>query len=195
MVLFFSNNTDLHMNFFIFVDDIILSGVKSLSRLVYRTFGIDNFKFAKLICGVGYLACTLGIVLKFLSIGWYGIIATVFFSSLMFPFFFYFFHLVFKSQEMYKRGFINETRLTGRTTRVFALICTIHLLYFIPITFVQTINEFLGILLVWQSTIWGWAISQYLSALEPEDPTDSFLKKLWEKFKSLFEVRALPQPA
>lgn len=35
----------------------------------------------------------------------------------------------------------------------------------------------------------------YFASVEPEDPTDSILKKLLQKFKSLFESKALPQPA
>lgn len=183
------------MNFLVFVDEIILFHITFFSRILYRIFGINNFKNAKIICTVGYLNMILGVFLKFSGIGWYTVLVVLFALVGFLPSFAYTFLIIVRSEKSYKVGFKNSLRISDRFSRVLILIFTVHLIYVIPATSLKSLTEFFGILLMWQSSIWGWSISRYFASIEPEDPTESLIKKVARFLRGLFVGEPLPQPA
>ncbi|MEY4440590.1 MAG: hypothetical protein RLY49_216 [Candidatus Parcubacteria bacterium] len=200
MVLFFSNKPTFHMNPLKFLDSLILFITKKIARWIYLLFGINNFLIARILIVFSVVVYGFAIVFR-----WHSNSATLW-SFALSPFgllaLFSQYYLAHRAEVKYKRGFANINRINFFFLRLYFLITTPFILLgtaskVAGIMNGQSKDVYLDLAGLFDNTafIIGLLIVSYLISIEPEDPTDSLLKKLLQKFKSLFDVRAIPQPA
>jgi hypothetical protein len=171
------------------LDLLILFVTKKITRQVYLVFGVDNFKLAHRLIAFSFATSTT--VMTFdrnFFVSWIVMCLANTFVFLGVGYF----------QRYTKGKFMNPARkYTYSYIRVsfalkFLLLSGILLL----VLFTEEDSIRTKVLIIGAGTsLLAMFSAVFFASVEPEDPTDSLLKKLLQKFKSLFEMKAIPQPA
>jgi hypothetical protein len=178
------------------IDTILLHYTENLARFVYRLFGINNFKLAHLSL---VLAAILGLVSAFfLSLhkphDIFDLICALF-VSLFGPATLWFL-VVKKAIENYRPGHGNLERIKPER-----ILQRVWLFFLSIVSLIRPVGEGpWNVRRILEVISWDLCFLSFFAALcfvaiEPEDPTDSLLKKGLKWLKGLFETSALPQPA
>jgi hypothetical protein len=177
------------MDFISFLDSLILLVTKKITRQIYIVFGVDNFKLAHWFIAFSFvISSTVMIFDRSFFASWIVLCLANTFVFLGVGYF----------QSHTKEKFMNPARKypycyirVSLALKFLILSWIILLVLFTERDSIQT-----KVLIISAATSFLTMFSAtFFASVEPEDPTDSLLKKGLKWLKGLFETSALPQPA
>ncbi len=177
----------------IIIDQWLLQLTEIIAKHIYRFIGLNNFRLANILYIIGFASEITASILRFQV---NSIIQTItlavtltLFRVLLWSSF------IMMPARSYKIGFKNYARVSFVciVNRVYSFVMAI-ILFFVSGSDKITQNSILAD----YSADFGFfftVIAYYFASIESENPTDSWVKKKWNSFKSFFEWSPVAQPA
>ena len=173
------------MNIIEIIDGSFLKLAEVIAKPLYKLTGIDNFGIATTLYVLGRIIGHWSDSLLFSKTTFtYLTPISIFLDILIWVIW------IEYPKRRYRKNFLNTFRLQPYPTLRSLLLMSI----FYSLIKLNYRTEYQGSIL----NVVGMAVQQlsfYLASIEPEDPSDSILKKLWREFGSLFQIQTQSQPA
>lgn len=175
--------------------DVALLGVtERIARTVYHFCGINNFMCSKICIFLFSISSIMDTSLRFEKEKDFASFAWLF---ILIPATWLVGFILWRQESLCSHNFRNPARIIFRSLRLIAVFIALYVSYISFSEFLKTDMSLYEIVkfsnkALREST---YLFFQYFASIEPEDPTDSWLKKQWNSFKKLFEPSGLPSPA
>lgn len=184
-----SNLTFITMNIIEKVDCLFLKIAQKSARKIYHLTGVNNFFLSKILFSLSWVILSSSSFLESYQKGNKYFIGD-FFLSLFWGFFCL---LIWSSIKRLSflcgKGFQNPARILMFDVRLLFM-SNSTLMFFLAI-----IKPYSVFLLGFSGVLFFLSVGLYFGSIEPEDPNDSLLKKLWKKIKEACSFEPLPEPA
>lgn len=177
------------MNIIEITDELFLQFAEKIAKPIYRLVGIDNFGMATILYVLGRLMQHWSDSLLFSKASLIPLtLISIFFDILIWNIW------INYPKHIHRRHFLNSFRLQPYPTLRFLMLTLIFYSMISLWLKIYHTTEYQGSLLNFA----GMTIQQisfYLASIEPENPSDSILKKLWDRFCSIIQIQPHTQPA
>lgn len=184
-----SNSTFTNMNMMKKLDDTLLEIAQKIAREIYFVTGLGNLFLAKNFILVSWVVFSFSYFLDSYQSGNKYFIKDVL-ISLSWGFFCLLVWMNIKRLGLpSEKGFQNPARIMMFDIRL------TFLLNFVAMSFLSTTKPYSVFLIGFAVVLLLLSAGLYFGSIEPEDPTDSLLKRLWGKLKEACSFSPLPELA